>query len=141
MTNRSIYPHLFDLEFPEEPILSRLNMAVEEIEKEFRFLKLVFQIGNIGPWEQFDEIELYLTKAWLRCFGQKEDAVTLEDYLVLIDDPAERQRVREARENLPYQSVGTKWRNEFTICGRRVRSTAFVTSEQTVIGVDVVIAQ
>ena len=78
MSKRSIYPHLFDSESPAEPILSKLNEAAGEIEKEFQFLKLVFDIGNIGPWEQFDEIELYVTKAWLRCFGQKENVTTLD---------------------------------------------------------------
>jgi hypothetical protein len=136
MSERSSYPHLFDSEFPAEPILVKLNEAAGEIEKEFQFLKLVF---NIGPWEQFDEIELYVTKAWLRVFGQKENVTTLDDYLELIDNESDRERVREARENLAYQAIGTKWCDEFTICGQRIQSTAFVTQEQTVIGVDIVV--
>ncbi len=128
MSKRSIFPHLFDSEFPDEPILSKLNEAAGEVEKEFQFLNLVFQIGNIGAWEQLDEIELYVTKAWLRIFGQKDNATSLDDYLALIDDPADRERVREARENLPYQAAGTKWSDEYTICGKRIQSTAFIYS-------------
>ena len=138
MPKRSTFPHLFDSEFPEEPILSKLNSAAEEVEKEFQFLSLVFQIGNIGAWEQFDDVELYVTKAWLRIFGQKGNATSLDDYLVLVDD-ADRERVRQARENLPFQAAGTKWSDEYTICGKRIQSTAFVTTEQTVIGVDVIL--
>lgn len=136
---RSIYPHLFDSDYPEEPILSKLSDAAEEVEKEFQFLNLVFHIGNIGAWEQLDEIELYVTKAWLRIFGQKCNATSLEDYLVLIDDPIDRDRVREARENLVFQAAGTKWNDEYSVCGKRIQSTAFVTTEQTVIGVDVIL--
>lgn len=140
MTGRSVYPHLLDSECFDEPLLTRLYDAAGEIEKELQFLKRVFHIGNIGPWEQFDEIELYLTRSWLHVFGQKANAITLGDYLALINDPVERQRVRESRETLPYQAVGTKWRDEFTICGKRILSTAFVTGEQSVIGVDVMLA-
>jgi hypothetical protein len=139
MPERSIYPHLFDSEFSTEPILSKLNEAAGEIEKEFQFLKLVFDIGNIGPWEQFDETDLYVTKAWLRIFGQRDNITTLQDYLELIDNESDRKRVREARENLVYQTIGTKWSDEFTIGDKRIQSTAFVTQEQTVIGVDVVV--
>jgi len=139
MANRSIYPHLFNLEFPEDPIFSALNTAGEVIEKEFRFLNLVFLIGNIGPWEQFDEVELHVSKVWLRIFGQEESAKALDDYLELIDDEIDRERVREARENLVFQPVGIRWSDEYSICGKRIQAAAFVTTEQTVIGVDVIL--
>lgn len=67
-------------------------------------------------------------------FGQKENVIILADYLALIDDLVERQRIRET---LPYQAVGTKWLGEFILCGKRIRSTAIVTREQTIVGVGI----
>lgn len=130
---------IFDAEFLDEPLLDNIYSALEEHQKELKFLLLALQIGGIGPWEQYDTIDVYLTKTWHRVFGiSGDESICLDEYYDLIDDATERQRVRQSRENLASQAIGTKWSDTFTLAGKAVRSFAFVSESATVVGVDVV---
>ncbi len=106
------------------------------------FFGFVFRL--VGPWEQFSGEERFIcaSAAWLRMFGKSEDeVVVLENYIDLIDDPLEAQRILKARENLMLQSIGTRWRDTFSICGRKIHSIAFVAQNGHVFGADVAVGE
>ncbi|MGL6226190.1 MAG: hypothetical protein ACRC10_06140 [Thermoguttaceae bacterium] len=134
------YPHLFDTELSEEPIVNRLHVITEEIEEEFQFVRLVHHLGGIGPWEQFARSEIYFSDSWCRLFGiSSEEMFELDSYLRLIDDPVQREQIGEERRALLTRPIGTKWSQSFRIRGQQVQSSAIVAQDGTVVGVDILL--
>lgn len=120
---------------PTDPF-HRISQAVKEMRSLHEFYESAFQIGGFGPWEQLDDDLLYFTPAWQRLFGLKKTPVTLEEYLALIDDPAERERVQTARQDLQFLAYGNHWSDTFILAGQRIRSVCLTTKSGRLIGVD-----
>ncbi|MGL6225266.1 MAG: hypothetical protein ACRC10_01415 [Thermoguttaceae bacterium] len=130
---------IFDTFCLDEPLLESIQTALDEHEKELKFLLLALQIGGVGPWEQYDVADVYLTSTWCRVFEQKDgESFDLAKYYALIDSPIDQARVKAAREKLVLQPIGTKWNDTFTLAGKPVRSFALVSESTTIIGVDVI---
>lgn len=136
-------PHLLDNIFlSDDPILSNLMGAAEEIERDLRFYWLLFQLGRIGPWEQHQHgNDIYLSDIWCKVFGVKVAPATIDNYVKLIDDEGERLRIFEARQKLQRQTVGTRWEAEYTLCGQRIRSIAYVMKDGSVAGIDQILEE
>lgn len=119
-----------------DEIITRLYEVVEEIEEEHEFYQTIFEIGRFGPWEQFDETLLYTSNAWKKLFTARLAPESLLEYADLIDDPEDRKRVLAARKELLFQAPGTRWTDMFTLAGKPIRSTAAVTFQHTLAGID-----
>lgn len=124
---------------PGDPF-HRISQALKEMQSLHEFYESAFQIGGFGPWEQLDHDLLCFTPAWRRLFGLKRTPVTLEEYLALIDDPAERERVRVARQDLRFLVYGNHWSDSFLLAGQPVRSICLTTKTGRLIGVDSIVS-
>ncbi len=144
--SRSKLPNFITSELDDDSIFRNISEglveSLDEIGREVQFLNLVLHTCQIGPWEQFSGEERFIcaSAAWLRMFGKsEEEIVILEDYIDLIDDPLEAQKILKARENLMLQSIGTRWKDTFSICGVKIYSAAFVAQNGHVFGADVAV--
>ena len=105
--------------------------------RKFQELHAVLEMLNIGIWTQRSNV-LCLSAGWCRLFGVPEDDIfLLEDYLMLIDDPDERRRVGEFRDNFHQNPPQTLWTDTFSLAGKSVHSRAIVTEDETLFGVDI----
>lgn len=122
-----------------EDLIARLYEAVGEIDEEHKFYNSAFLAGQIGPWEQFDDSLIYSTKAWSKVLGISPGPQSLYEYIQLIEDEKQREKVRKARLELITQNRGTRWSETFMIAGKKVKSSAFITKKGTLVGVDAIL--
>ena len=103
------------------------------------FLKLHarLEVLGIGVWMQrWDMVDLSIS--WHRLFDVQNDGFfKQDDYLRLIDNPEERERVKKFRDNFRRKPLKTRWTDRFTLAGKRVHSRAFVMENETLFGVDI----
>lgn len=108
------------------------------IDLEIQRIHRLCAVSGTALWfQKFNMV--YLTETWHTIFGVPPDEMfLLEDYLVLIEDEQERNRIGTARESLISRSPGFKWCDAFTLCDRKVQSFAVV-AECCIFGLDRVV--
>lgn len=135
--------------FVKDPLILSINILEEiaqfssirddlqDIQDDAELLYRILHLGNIGPWEETDAETIYLTPYWCRLFGvQQGEIQTLQDYLVRIDNTADRDIVEKARTEIRHHESGTVWNGVFPFCGKMIQSSFCVNEQGIVFGVD-----
>ena len=117
--------------------LEAIIPAVRRGARESQRVHTILEAAGIGLWQQRSN-QLCLSGAWYHLFDIPVGEIfLLEDYLELIDDPADCQRVAKSRDKMPQEPWQTRWSDTFSLAGKKVRSKAIVWTHETVLGVDV----
>jgi phosphoglycolate phosphatase len=109
--------------------------SVEDL-KDPEFYVWAFLLSGAGPWEQYDDEKIDTSPEWGLLFGIEELPKTLDEYCQLIDDPEERERVREARKKFKVHALTLPHIEKFTFDGQSVVSRMFSAPSGRQIGVD-----
>ena len=113
--------------------------GVRQGARESRRVHTILEAAGIGLWQQRSN-QLCLSGAWYHLFGIPVGEIfILDEYLELIDDPADCRRVAKSRGKLPQEPYQTRWSDTFSLAGKKVRSKAIVWTHETVLGVDVLV--
>lgn len=132
---------LMQRDFDPSTPLCRITQAVEDMQSLHELYESAFLIGGFAPWEQLGHDLLFFPPVWCRLFGLEKPPVLLEEYLELIDDAAERERVRTARPTFRSLPPDKHWSDTFTLAGRPVRSTCLAAKSGRLIGVDSLVTE
>ena len=107
--------------------------------REFLKLHARLEVLGIGVWIRQQGYVKTFT-GWHRLFGIPDDDLFLKkDYLSLIDDPGERERVKKFLDGIHRYPPDTRWADTFTLAKKRIHSRAFVMENETLFGVDILV--
>lgn len=133
-------PNILESSQEGQDRLNGIQEYLREIQDDFAFYRRVVRLARIGPWEETDYETLYVTPQWRVIFNENASIETRADYLDRIDTQADRIRIEEARYQLINEKPGTVWEDEFSLLGKKIRSTACVGPNQIICGVDTILS-
>lgn len=129
-------------DFIHDALLGAMIRTLSNGPEEWQCVQPSLVAAGIGLWQQRMNLVLSPSGGWYSLFNIPPGKIfLLEDYLALIDDLEERERVGKIRKKFPWKPSMAMWQDKFSLAWRIVHSKVLIVREEMLIGVDMVVPE